>query len=214
MTSDPQPATGPPIVSPTNPRYTAAMGPGPRRAAHRTGSHIWNILHDGPGPSSTAEAEQLDFVAYLRFLTERGHNFIRLWRWEQFRSEAASCNCHFDMSPQPRARTGAGTAKDGKPRFDLDQVRAGAAEAPCCASVPQPRLSPVRHRRSVRRAEHRYGTGSARPPHGAPAEDLVEGDAERYRAADDEVDCVMLEIVLSATVLGGPAQQAGSGLLP
>ncbi|MFD0636507.1 hypothetical protein ACFQ9X_37925 [Catenulispora yoronensis] len=94
-----------------------------------TGSHIWNNFHDGmgPGPSGPAEPERLDFAAYLRFLTERGHNFIRLWRWEQFRSQAAGGNYHLDMSPQPWARTGAdgsgpgsGPAKDGKPRFDLE----------------------------------------------------------------------------------------------
>ena len=56
-----------------------------------------------------------------RFLSERGHNFIRLWRWEQFRSQAAGGNYHLDMSPQPWARTGPGTAGDGKPRFDLDR---------------------------------------------------------------------------------------------
>ena len=60
-------------------------------------------------------------TAYLRFLTERGHNFIRLWRWEQFRSQAAGGNYHLNMTPQPWARTGPGTAKDGKPRFDLER---------------------------------------------------------------------------------------------
>jgi len=42
---------------------------------------------------------------------------------------------------------------------------------------------------------------------------VVEGDAERYRTADDEFDCVMLEIVLSAIVLGEPAQQARERLV-
>ncbi|NUR29328.1 MAG: hypothetical protein HOV83_26375 [Catenulispora sp.] len=124
MTSEPRPATGPLIVSPANPRYfTPASGPDAGRAVYLTGSHIWNNLHDGmgPGPASPAEPEQLDYAAYLRFLTERGHNFIRLWRWEQFRSQAAGGNYHLDMSPQPWARTGPGTAKDGKPRFDLER---------------------------------------------------------------------------------------------
>ncbi|WP_344663364.1 hypothetical protein [Catenulispora yoronensis] len=130
MTSTPRPATGPLVVSKTNPRYfTPASGPDAGRAVYLTGSHIWNNFHDGmgPGPSGPAEPERLDFAAYLRFLTERGHNFIRLWRWEQFRSQAAGGNYHLDMSPQPWARTGAdgsgpgsGPAKDGKPRFDLE----------------------------------------------------------------------------------------------
>ena len=46
---------------------------------------------------------------------------IRLWRWEQFRSQAAGGSYHLDMSPQPWARTGPGTAKDGKPKFDLER---------------------------------------------------------------------------------------------
>ena len=122
--SMPRPADGPLVVSATNPRYfTPASGPAAGRAVYLTGSHIWNNLHDGmgPGPSGQAGSERMDYAAYLRFLTERGHNFIRLWRWEQFRSQAAGGNYHLDMSPQPWARTGPGTAKDGKPRFDLDR---------------------------------------------------------------------------------------------
>jgi hypothetical protein len=42
---------------------------------------------------------------------------------------------------------------------------------------------------------------------------VVEGDRERYRSADDEYDCVMLELVLSAIVLGEPAQQARERLV-
>jgi hypothetical protein len=84
------------VVSKTNPRYFTAGG----RAVYLTGSHIWNNLHDGMGPGSAcAETpEPFDYNAYLAFLKERGHNFIRLWRWEQFKS-----------------------AKDGKPKFDLSK---------------------------------------------------------------------------------------------
>lgn len=35
----------------------------------------------------------------------------------------------------------------------------------------------------------------------------VEGDTERYRAAEDEYECVVLELVLSAIVLGEPANE-------
>jgi hypothetical protein len=93
------------------------------RAVYLTGSHIWNNLHDGMGPGAEAPAdpERFDFDGYLRFLTERGHNFIRLWRWEQVRSQAAGGNFHLNMQPQPWARTGPESAKDGKPRFDLEQ---------------------------------------------------------------------------------------------
>jgi hypothetical protein len=114
--------TGPLVVSERNPRYFTHRGDDSGRAVYLTGSHIWNNFQDGmgPGASAPAEPEPSDFSAYLRFLTERGHNFIRLWRWEQFRSQAAGGNYHLDMSPQPWARTGPGVAKDGKPKFDLD----------------------------------------------------------------------------------------------
>jgi hypothetical protein len=54
-------------------------------------------------------------------LQQRGHNFIRLWRWEQFKSRAAGGDFHLCMTPQPWARTGPEQAKDDKPRFDLDR---------------------------------------------------------------------------------------------
>jgi hypothetical protein len=47
--------------------------------------------------------------------------FIRLWRWEHCRSQAAGGNLHLCMNPQPWARTGPGEAKDGKPKFDLER---------------------------------------------------------------------------------------------
>ena len=117
-------ATGPLTVSATNPRYfTAAGDTAGRKAVYLTGSHIWNNLHDGMGPGTgCAETpERLDYDAYLDFLVDHGHNFIRLWRWEQFKSQAAAGDFHLCMTPQPWMRTGPGTATDGKPRFDLDQ---------------------------------------------------------------------------------------------
>ena len=39
------------------------------------------------------------------------------------------------------------------------------------------------------------------------AEAVVERDPERYRNDDDEYDCLMLELVLSAIVLGEPANE-------
>ncbi|GAA1439218.1 hypothetical protein GCM10009617_03090 [Leifsonia poae] len=118
-------ATGPLVVSERNPRYfTPASGPDAGRAVYLTGSHIWNNLQDGMGPGREGpdEPERMDYDAYLEFLRRRGHNFIRLWRWEQFLSQAAGGNYHLNMSPQPWQRTGAGVAKDGKPRFDLDRL--------------------------------------------------------------------------------------------
>ena len=42
-----------------------------------------------------------------------------MWRWEQFQGHLAPANVHFCMTPQPWVRTGPGSAKDGKPKFDL-----------------------------------------------------------------------------------------------
>ena len=118
-----RPAAGPLTVSAANPRYfTVGSGPADRQAVYLTGAHIWNNFHDGMGPGSDcAEApEQFDYGAYLMFLKDHGHNFIRLWRWEQFKSQAAGGSYHLCMTPQPWARTGPGTAKDGKLKFDLE----------------------------------------------------------------------------------------------
>ena len=115
--------TGPLVVSEANPRYfTIRSGnAADQSAVYLTGSHIWNNFHDGMGPGSDcAETpERFDYDAYLKFLEEHGHNFIRLWRWEQFKSQADGGNHHLCMVPQPWPRTGPGVATDGKPKFDL-----------------------------------------------------------------------------------------------
>ena len=118
-------AAGPLRVATKNPRYfTPVLPDGNERAVYLTGSHLWNNFHDGmgPGADAPAEPERFDYDGYLRFLSERGHNFIRLWRWEQVRSQAAAGNFHLNMPPQPWQRTGPGSAKDGHPRFDLEQL--------------------------------------------------------------------------------------------
>jgi hypothetical protein len=117
------PAAGPLTVSQTNPRYftVAASDATDQRAVYLTGSHVNNNFHDGSGPGADCAEipEPNDFRAYLGFLKERGHNFVRLWRWEQFKSQVAGGAFHFCMTPQPWPRTGPGTARDGKPKFDL-----------------------------------------------------------------------------------------------
>ena len=120
-------ALGPVAVSRRNPRYFTIAGEPDERAIYLAGSHLWNNLHDGMGPGEPCsdEPERMDFGEYLDFLEERGHNFIRLWRWEQFRSYTAAADYHLCMSPQPWARTGPGEATDGKPRFDLETFDEG-----------------------------------------------------------------------------------------
>jgi hypothetical protein len=116
---------GPLQASVDNPRYFAVHSDDParRRAVYLTGSHIWNNFHDGMGPGATpsAQPERMDYGAYLDFLAARGHNFVRLWRWEQFQSQAAGGAFHLNMTPQPWPRTGPGTARDDRPAFDLSR---------------------------------------------------------------------------------------------
>jgi hypothetical protein len=113
-------AIGPLVVSTANRRYFTAAAD-EAKAVYLTGSHIWNNLHDGMGPGADCSepAEQLDYGEYLDFLEGYGHNFIRLWRWEQFKSQAAGGDFHLCMRPQPWPRTGPGEANDGGPKFDL-----------------------------------------------------------------------------------------------
>ena len=114
----PPPAAGPLRVHPDNRRY---FTDGSGKAVYLTGSHMWNNLVD-MGP--TDPPPQFDFEAYLRFLARHGHNFIRLWTWElvtwdsRANGQWAKPSAH-TVAPQAWARTGPGTAPDGKPKFDL-----------------------------------------------------------------------------------------------
>jgi hypothetical protein len=102
------------VVSSANPRYFTVAGgdAAGQRAIYLTGSHLNNNFHDGHRRrrSCTGTPQQFDFSAYLDLLRERGHNFIRLWRWEQFRSQVGAGSAHFCATPQPWApnRTGHG----------------------------------------------------------------------------------------------------------
>lgn len=118
--SSPLPATGPLRIHSENPRYFAdASG----RPVYLTGSHTWSNLQD---QGSKDPPPAFDFDRYLGFLQEHHHNFIRLWAWEQARwapwSDGKGPNPKdWFVQPNPYARTGPGTALDGKPRFDLSQ---------------------------------------------------------------------------------------------
>jgi hypothetical protein len=116
---------GPLAVSKTNPRYFSVKNKdGYEQAVYLTGSHIWNNFQDGLGPGKEAmpdKPEQNNFEAYLTFLKGCNHNFIRLWRWEHFKSNAGAADFHLNMSPQPWLRSGDVCAKDGKPKFHLSK---------------------------------------------------------------------------------------------
>jgi len=104
-------AKGPLRVNPRNPRYfTDESG----KAIYLTGAHTWSDFKDmgeiDPPP-------RFDFEAYLDFLQQYNHNFIRMWTWEL---TVFSYDGKLTYAkPFPWPRTGPGTALDGKPRFDL-----------------------------------------------------------------------------------------------
>lgn len=105
-------------VHPANPRY---FTDGSGRAVYLTGSHTWANLQD---QAEKDPPPRFDFDRYLDFLQQHNHNFIRLWAWEQTRWAPWSDGKGKDpgdwfIEPNPYARTGPGTARDGKPKFDL-----------------------------------------------------------------------------------------------
>ena len=69
-------AMGPLKVHPSNPRYFADRT---GKAVYLTGSHTWSNLKD---MGKTDPPPPFDFDAYLDFMQQHNHNFIRLWTWE------------------------------------------------------------------------------------------------------------------------------------
>jgi hypothetical protein len=107
------PTAGPLRVSSENPRYFADET---GAVVYLTGSHYWFNLQD----SGQGRVAPFDFPAYLDFLQRHNHNFIRLWTWEQ--AAWAPWGPERELFAPPwYARTGAGLALDGQPRFDLDR---------------------------------------------------------------------------------------------
>jgi hypothetical protein len=112
------PAVGPLRVHPTNPRYFTGDG---KRAVLLTGAHTWNNLQD---MGETDPPPEFDWNAYLDFLTDHHHNFVRLWHWELtiWDTKANGENRRHFCAPHPWPRTGPGNALDGKPKFDLSKL--------------------------------------------------------------------------------------------
>ena len=68
---------GPLVRHSTNPRYFA--GPA-GKAVLLTGSHTWANFQERGEAGSTPD---FDYDQYLTFLSQHGHNFMRIWAWEQ-----------------------------------------------------------------------------------------------------------------------------------
>ncbi len=95
------PAAGPLRRNPANPRY---FTDGSGKAVYLTGSHHWNNLQDRSGRPI------FDYAAYLNFLQQHNHNFMRMWAWEE------------SATPPLYLRTGPGTAGDGGLKYDTNQL--------------------------------------------------------------------------------------------
>ncbi len=108
------PATGPLRVNPSNSHYFVDDT---GRAVYLTGSHTWSNLQDtGVGDPPPV----FDYAAYLDFLNDHHQNFFRLYVQEQT-IYGPWLDAEIRFAPHPYARTGPGTALDGKPKFDLTQ---------------------------------------------------------------------------------------------
>jgi len=101
-------AAGPLVVHPDNPRYFADPGGSP---VYLTGSHTWNNLQDLGG-------SVFDFDDFLDRLESWGHNFFRLWTWEQGHGvQWAQTRADNEVSPTVYMRSGAGASA-----FDLERL--------------------------------------------------------------------------------------------
>jgi len=122
---------GPLRVSTANPRYFETDEGVPILLA---GSHTWASLQDN---GITSTPPPFDYAAYLRFLSDHGHNFFRLWAWEQSRWVVTATNDQNWLAPSAFERTGPGVALDDLPKFDLtrfnqdyfDRLRARVEQA-------------------------------------------------------------------------------------
>jgi len=102
-------------VNLANPRY---FSNGTLKAVLLTGSHTWLDFQDAGHGNPPA---QFDYPAFLDFLQRNGHNFFRLWTWEQSRWTLETTDDSYWFSPStPYSRTGPGAALDGLPKFDLN----------------------------------------------------------------------------------------------
>ncbi|MHB0956386.1 MAG: DUF6298 domain-containing protein [Pirellulaceae bacterium] len=120
------PVTGPLHVHPANPRYFTdgtKTADGSPRAVYLTGSHHWHNLQDA-GRIGGPLTKRFDYDMYLELLTKFHHNFIRMWTWEGGAWWWQGGENDEYHAPLAYARTGPGTALDGKPKFDLDQFNA------------------------------------------------------------------------------------------
>jgi hypothetical protein len=118
----PDAARGPLVVSAANPCYFTVASD-QRKAVYLTGSHIWNNLRDGMGPvwAAPSPLSRSTTTPTSTSWPSTATTFIRLWRWEQFRSQAAGATSTCAGPHSPGREPARARPTDGKPRFDLDR---------------------------------------------------------------------------------------------
>ena len=116
-------STGPLRPSVSNSRYFSDAS---QKAIYLTGSHTWANLSDGLfySPNQDPPAP-FDYAGYLNLIQGQNHNFIRLWAGILLPKAVYNAELPFTgtffPTPLPYARTGPGTAQDGKLKFNLTQ---------------------------------------------------------------------------------------------
>ena len=123
-------ATGPLRPSVSNPRY---FTDGSQKAIYLTGSHTWANLQE---MGTIDPPPKFDFSSYVKFMETHGHNFMRMWAWEQARWVPWTTSDVY-VNPLPYIREGPDLALDGKAKFNLekfnqkyfDRLRARVIEA-------------------------------------------------------------------------------------
>jgi 4-amino-4-deoxy-L-arabinose transferase-like glycosyltransferase len=108
------PTAGPLRVDPRNPRYFADKH---GNVVLLAGSHTWENLQD----AGRLAPVPFDYGSYLNYLVANGHNFMRLYSWEQA-NWALWRPYDWRIWPNVFRRTGPGNALDGGLRFNLDEL--------------------------------------------------------------------------------------------
>jgi hypothetical protein len=108
------PAIGPLKVDPSNPRYFTN---GNGKAILLAGSDYWNLWQDG---GRTNPPPAFDYNAFIKFALNHGYDYIKSQTWEEARH--ITDGKYWYIQPTIWSRTGQGTALDGGPKFDLDQL--------------------------------------------------------------------------------------------
>ena len=112
--ADDSSAMGPLRVHPDSPCWFAGSD---GQAVWLTGSHTWANFQERGVEGQTPD---FDYPGYLEFLERHGHNFIRLWSWEQAQwMQFVDKEVPVRYKPNPYRRTGPGKASDGGLKFDV-----------------------------------------------------------------------------------------------